>query len=213
MPVPLEGELGVYTGASRQGKTAALKQKVRKHGRVIVWSVKETVDKYAANWPDAKIARNLGALKAHLMQRCSAKRERIIYVPESLADFEGWAKLAYAWGNCGHANRLQTTTIAEELADVTTPAKAPESWGVLVRQGLGYGINIYAVTQRPAESDKTIMGNATYIHAHYVQRANDRAYIAREMDVDPEAINALNKLEWIEKWGGEKDAKRGKVRF
>jgi len=208
----LEGEMGVYTGSSRQGKTAALKQKIRDHKRVVVWSVKEKIDQYGKVWPDTHYVQTIAGLKRALIERASARRFRIVFMPSRLSEFTDFCRLAYAWAMCGHGINLHTTVVAEELSDVTNPGKAPETWGVLIRQGLGWGANIYALTQRPAESDKTVMGNATYIHAHYSKRAQDRKYVADEMDASPEEINSLDKLEWLESRHGE-PLKRGKVRF
>lgn len=102
--------------------------------------------------------------------------------------------------------------VAEEIADVTSPGKAPDARGLLVRQGLGWGINIYAITQRPAESDKTVMGNATYFHAHAMSRSKDRKYMAEEMDLPVEQLAALQPLQWIERWNTGA-VKRGTLRF
>jgi len=129
-------------------------------------------------------------------------------VPSRLSEFGDFCRLAYAWGMCGNEINQHTTCIAEELADVTSPGKAPETWGVMLRQGLGWGMNIYGVSQRPAESDKTIMGNLTFIHAHFMSRAQDRKYIAEEMDINPDDIKALEQYKWIESWAG-REIKRG----
>lgn len=119
----------------------------------------------------------------------------VIYTPDRLDDFGAWSRVAFAMGIIAPCS-----VVAEELADVTTPGKAPDGWGNLVRQGLGYGINIYAVTQRPAESDKTVMGNWTYLHTHHMTRHRDRVRMAEEMDIDPAKIQALRKYQWIERW-------------
>lgn len=191
-----EGVLGVYSGASRQGKTHQLKKRIKGARRACVWSVKESVDRYADTWPDAVIIKGgVAELRAALFAGGGKGRGRFVFVPWSLRDFGPWAMLCHAWGIVEPCD-----VVAEELADVTKPGKAPDGWGELVRQGLGWGINIYAVTQRPAESDKTIMGNATYFHVHFMARESDRRYMAREMDVTPEAIKALRQYEWIERW-------------
>jgi hypothetical protein len=112
---------------------------------------------------------------------------------------------AFSWGNC--------TAVAEETADVTTPAKAPVGWGTLVRRGRKRGISIIGVTQRPAESDKTIIGNATKIHCGMLKRPQDRKYMALEMDVPLQVVNELKPLEWLEVVAGIEGHKKGKLRF
>jgi hypothetical protein len=194
----------VFTGASRQGKTHQLKKRIRRSRRVLVWSIKEKVDRYADTWTDAVTITGLQNLLDYL-RTIGKKPAHIVYIPRSISEFGQWAKLAHAWGMLAPCD-----VVAEELADVTSPAKAPAGWGELCRQGLGWGINIYAVTQRPAESDKTIMGNATFFHVHYMSRANDRKYMANEMDIDPALIAGLKKYDWIEKTAGEQKIKRGR---
>jgi hypothetical protein len=96
------------------------------------------------------------------------------------------------------------------LAGVTSPAKAPEGWHTLVSRGRKRGIVIYGVTQRPSESDKTIMGNSTLKHVGMMPRAKDRKYMADEMDIDVRLLD-LEPLEYVEKSG--KEVKKGRVIF
>lgn len=203
MPLKREGKLGVFTGKSRWGKTYQVKKRIRRSSRVLVWSIKERVDRYADTWSDAIKVSGLQNL-IDILKSSGKGRARIVYMPRSASEFGQWAKLAHAWGMLAPCD-----VVAEELADVTSPSKAPAGWGELCRQGLGWGINIYAITQRPAESDKTIMGNATYFHTHGLMRANDRKYMAQEMDITVEQIAALKKYEWLERWGTGQ-LKRGK---
>lgn len=201
-----EGVLGIYTGASRQGKTYQLKKRVKKSPRVLVWSVKEPVDKYAQTWAGAIVVRGgLHDLRRVLFEQIGSGRGRVVYIPRRLSDFGPWAKLAHAWGIVAPCD-----VVAEELADVTTPAKAPDGWGNLIRQGLGWGINLYAVTQRPAESDKTAFGNATFLHAHAMSRANDRKTMALEMDIPVADLANLKKYHWIERWLTTQQLKKGR---
>lgn len=112
------------------------------------------------------------------------------------AQFDGFCRLAYI---AMRAHPGEVTVIVEELADVTSPGKAPPGWGVIVRRGLRYGPQLYAVTQRPSESDKTVMGNASIFHCHSMARADDARYMAREMRIDQEKIDALRPLQFIER--------------
>lgn len=197
MPNRAEGECGLYTGSSRMGKTFQLQKKIKSHKRVIVWSVKETIDKYGKLWPDTIYLSNRHDLRNTIRSKGKNKKLRIVYMPKSMKEFGAWAQAAHALGIVAPCS-----VIGEELADVTSAGKAPDGWGNLLRQGLGWGINIYALSQRPAESDKTILGNLTYIHTHRMARADDRKYIAKEMDIDPDQIKDLEKYQWIEAWPG-----------
>lgn len=185
----------VVCGSSGSGKSAWVKQQTRTDPRLIVW---DPDDEYEG------IRRITGrrALVATLQKATGPARLRYV---GPLSDFDYWARCAFAWGNC--------TAVAEETADVTTPAKAPEGWGMLVRRGRKRGIAIYGVTQRPAESDKTIVGNATLIHVGRLARSQDRAYMAAELDAPRQRLDALQPLEWLERDMATGQITAGKLKF
>ncbi len=185
----------VVCGSAGSGKSAWTKRQVRRAPRLVVWDID---DEYSAERCQriTSIPQLARALRTH-------KRGRFAYVGKP-SDFEAFCKAAFAWGECA--------VVAEELADVTSPGKAPDGWGELVRRGRKRGISIFAVTQRPSESDKTIVGNASVIHVGRLNRAADRAYMAREMDIPQSEIDALKPLEWIEKHA-DGTVKRGQPRF
>jgi len=187
----------VVTGSSGSGKSLWVKKQVRRARRLIVWDID---DEYSQSI--SAIVR-FTSIKALVSAVKKAKTGKFAFVGK-VSDFEMFCRVAFAWANC--------TCVVEELADVTMPAKAPEGWGQLVRRGRKYGIEIYAITQRPSESDKTIIGNASIIHAGRMNRAQDRAYMAKEMDMRLEVINDLKPLEFVEKYDNG-ETKRGKVRF
>ncbi len=59
--------------------------------------------------------------------------------------------------------------------------------------------SVYALTQRPAESDKTIAGNADIIHAGRSSFPGDRKTMAEYLDVSVADISALPALHYIER--------------
>ena len=182
-----DGRLIVVTGASRTGKTACSLQEVRNDKRVIAWDPQ-------GDWLSAGFEQitDAGELVARLSNHKGGAR--ICYKrPKSTPEFEIWAELAMLWGCLEPC-----TVVAEELAWVTNPNKAPPMWHELVTGGLKYGIRIIAITQRPSESDKTIMGNTSTYRCFRMQRANDRKYMAHEMDIDVAQITALKDLQYIE---------------
>jgi len=151
-----------------------------------VWSPKERRDNYAGTWVNARIVTGLGNLYRELC-RVGPRNARLIYAPDyPLQEFEQWAKLAHGWGRWAPCS-----IVAEELSEVTRPGKAAPYWHRLVTQGLGWGINLYAVMQRPSESDTTVYGNVSFIHTHYMPRPADRRTIADYMDIDPKLIREL----------------------
>ncbi len=197
--VTRSASITVVCGGSGSGKSAWVKQQVRDAHRLIVWDVD---DEYGTEGCQRITA--AGELVQVLM-KAGRGAARIAFCPPvmSQAAFSIWARAAFAWGEC--------VAVAEELAGVTTPAKAPPGWHELVSRGRKRGVVLYAVTQRPSESDKTVMGNATRLHVGRLQRAQDRAYMARELDVEQVRIDRLKKLEWIERDNGE--LKEGRVTF
>ena len=192
----LKAEIIVVCGGSGSGKSAWVKQQIAKAPRLVVWDVD---DEYHGSVPGIQRFTSLAELAGVLKV---SRRGRFCYVGKP-GDFELWARLAFAWGNC--------VAVAEELAGVTSPAKAPDGWHTLVSRGRKRGIKIYGVTQRPSESDKTIMGNSTLKHVGFMPRAKDRKYMADEMDIDQRELDALEPLEWIEKEG--QAMRKGKISF
>ena len=61
--------------------------------------------------------------------------------------FAAFCSLAWVWMR----TRPRAVLVVEELADVTSPGKAPAAWGEIVRKHRKTGATVYALTQRPAE--------------------------------------------------------------
>ncbi|WP_097355581.1 hypothetical protein [Candidatus Enterovibrio escicola] len=81
---------------------------------------------------------------------------------------------------------------------VTCTAKAPLAWGKLLRRERKRGIKVVAVTQRPAEADKTCLSQAALIRTGALGREADRASMAKEMNVNATLLTDLIPLDWIE---------------
>lgn len=180
-----DGQLVVATGKSRSGKSAWVKQQLEKLlnklGRVVVFDIK-------GEYSEAMGYRQVSGLHdlADLLQKSTGDL-MVAYQPlNPKKEFGLWAKMVFTWGKM-----KPCVAVAEEIADVTSPGKAPDGWGQLCRQGLGFGIWIFAITQRPSESDKTAMGNASVIHCCQMARAKDRQYMAEELDVELSRLTAL----------------------
>lgn len=186
----------VVCGASGSGKSAWVKQRIKKDRRkTLIWDID---DEYA----EAGFVRCTSAVE--FLTLAQRQKARVCYVAPR-ERFEFFCDVVFGVGDC--------IAVAEELAGVTTPGKAPPGWHRLVSRGRKRGIEIIGVTQRPSESDKTIMGNASLFHVCMMARAQDRAYMAREMDVQQDILNGLAPLEWVEKRRGVAGIERGKMRF
>jgi len=196
-----KAEIVAACGSSGSGKTSWLKQKIKTRKRVLVWDAKaeyDVKDKFITVYSQSDLLEILQANKSGAL--------RVSYQPRmvNVKAFDWWARAAYAWGNCA--------AVAEETADVTTPSKAPDGWGQLIRKGRGYAISVFAVTQRPAESDKTVIGNATLIHCGRLSRSQDRVYMAKEINSNPDDL-LMDDLEYIDYIPAKNTSKKGKVRF
>ena len=183
MAVPGKAHIVLVCGGSGSGKTAWLTRQIKRERRVLVWDMK---GEYARDF-GYELIESLPALIERIR---SAKEARVAFRSLYPKDFDMWCRIAYAWGRC--------VVIAEELADVTTPGKAPPGWGMVVRRGRDRALKVYGVTQRPSESDKTIVGNRTMVHCCTLPRAADRAYMAREMGIDQSMLDGLQPLHYVE---------------
>lgn len=192
-------EIVVVTGSSGSRKTTFVKGVIKKRKRVIIFD--------AAKHEYGDIARPVHSQR-ELLELIKSNPKgplKVAYQPmegPTAVNFDWWCKLVYAWGNC--------TAVAEEISDVTSPGKAPDGWGQLLRKGRAYGIKIFPLTQRPAESDKTAIGNATLFHAGRQSRADDRKYMARELNVQPDEL-LIGDGEFIEFNPAKMEYRRGKT--
>lgn len=194
--IPGRPNITLVCGGSGSGKTAWLVRQIKRERRVLVWDMK---GEYARDHGFEAVD-TLPALIARLR---AARVARIAFRSIRPAEFDAFCRAAYAWGSC--------VVIAEELADVTTPGKAPLGWGMVVRRGRDRALIVYGVTQRPAESDKTILGNVTRIHCCMLPFARDREYMARQLDIAQARIDAMQPLDWIEREG--MTIRSGKLKF
>jgi len=181
-----DGSLYVVTGASRTGKTTWVARRVERARRLLVW---DSVGEWGQRFGCERVG-SVGELS-----RAIFRRSRIAFeIPCSPENFGAFCRLAWVFVRASHG-----TVVVEELADVTSPGKAPLYWGELVRKGLRYGPEIYALTQRPSESDKTVMGNASVLHVHQMAREEDAKYMARELRCGVDKVDSLRPFQWLER--------------
>jgi len=176
-----DGRLIVISGASRSGKTAYVKKATAKDQRVIAW---DPEDQWA-QLPGWKRITTRAQLTALVKSNGNFKAGFVVGGDLKSA-FDFWAMAVMYAGK--HVGPL--TAIGEELADVSTPGKAPQHWGILIRRGLKRGINIYAISQRWAEADKTAIGNASEFVV-FRASGDDVRYIARKSRIPENEIEAL----------------------
>lgn len=200
-----DGRLIVIAGASRSGKTAYVKQQVESAARVIAWDAED-------QWAQVKGWRRI-ASRADLLRAATAESGpmKIAYVAGgNLAEeFGHWA------GCVQYAGRYVAplVAIAEELSDVTSQAKAPGNWGILLRRGLKRGITIYAISQRWAEADKTAVGNASEFVLFRQSSGGDVVYLSKKTRVPATEIAGLKPLEYVRYDAYSQQFERGCLKF
>lgn len=199
----VDGRLVIVSGASRCGKSTQVARELASARRVIAWDPED-------QWSQIKGYRKITSRKALLEAIQTPGHMRIAYVPAGTLQEE----FDFLCGCVMYAGRYiaPLVYVAEELADVTTSAKAPGNWGILVRRGLKRGITIYAISQRWAEADKTAMGNASE-YIVFASRANDITYISRRTGIPDTEIAALVAFEFIRFDPVTKEKSKKKLRF
>lgn len=182
VPNVKSGKLMSFIGRSRSGKTKAAEREIAKIASVLIWDIEEQYTVTHRAKSQAELVR--------LVKHCAGKKCRIGYTGK-LEDFGFFCKTAFWFARrCGEMGK-QSGVVFEETADVTTPAKAPEHYGILLRRGLKYGVTLIAITQRPAESDKTSIGNGSIVHICALKLPSDRAYAAKLTGVPLDVIAGL----------------------
>ena len=179
----LPADIRVIAGATGSGKSAETKRALKtERGDVFVFDVK---NEYGSQPGFRRVHTRADFLRE--MRRGG----RIAWATTGPADFEFFCKCVWARGSA--------LIIVEELSSVTGTAKAIGAWHLILTQGRGYGLRVIGITQRPAEIDKTIIGNATLIRTHRLTRGSDRAYVAAELDVPRGELDALTEYDYIER--------------
>lgn len=197
-----DGTLIFSAGSSRSGKSLKIMREIAKKARVVVWDEK---DEYARNfnkktgeYDRTKVKRGWKITRTPkeflTAITTSGNKFKICHVPDDIDQFDYWCRVVYAVGK-----KIKLDIVAEELADVTSPGKAPAAWGNICRKILGFGCNVYAVSQRPAESDKTALGNATIVRTGRLNVVRDRKTMAEQLGVDRQEVADLAPFEFIER--------------
>ena len=206
MSLQRDGLIIVVVGSTGSGKSQWVRQQIKNARRLWVWDVKP--EYYTL--PGSVVVRSAGDVLAAAQQK---NNQRVLCVmPPTPANFEWWSRCAYL------AARIKPiTVVAEEIADVTSPGKAPLHWGQLVRKVRATSSDLYVITQRPAESDKTAIGNASLFHVGRISRKKDRVYMAAELDIKESDLAALTSDEtgafFIEKNTLSLKITRGRITF
>lgn len=199
-----DGRLYVIAGASRSGKTAWTRKQTAKLKRVFAW---DPEDQWSQLPGFRKVTKRADLLKA----AAQPGAQRVAYVAggDLAKEFDFFAGCAMYAGRYVEA----LDVIAEELADVTTPSKAPGNWGILLRRGLKRGISIWAISQRWSEADKTAVGNASDFVVFRQSSGDDIAYLSRKTGIDQTELRGLVPLQFVKLDALTGGIERGKLKF
>jgi len=187
-----DGGIVIVSGASQSGKTTKSMREAGRERRCIAW---DPDDQWSTLPGFRRVITREDLLR--MVQRAGDGPARIAYVARGrdlASEFNFWAATALYWGRYGGG----CAAVAEELADVSSPGKAPWAWGLLLRRGIKRGITIYAISQRWAEADKTALGNATRWIIFAAATTADAKYIAQRTRVTVDQIEGLQNYEFIE---------------
>lgn len=180
-----DGEIRIYSGRSRSGKTAKclIDIEAGKFDTVFVFDIE-------AQWHLIKGFKKVTSLAEFKRICISGKKGKYALVlnGDLKPKFEDFCKCVFHYasyfGRCA--------IVAEELADVTTTSKAPPSWGAVCRRILKRGAWVFAISQRWAEADKTAIGNASKIYIFQPATLSDAKYLADKVNMNESDIFNLD---------------------
>ncbi len=179
-----EGVFEVAAGQSRSGKTYIAAKRIAKQKNVLVWDVKGEFGKKFRCRPVSR---------AELAKIATGAPGRYSFTAPATPDhFDFFCRCAWLWLRSHATKNSRVCLLVDELADVTSPGKAPQAWGEIIRKGLEHDPYILALTQSPHESDKTSLRNATIVRCHSLAWPNDRKTMAQFLDVHIDQVKALN---------------------
>lgn len=210
----MKGEIICISGGSQNGKTTYAFAELQRRER-------EGIDKFVAWDVDAEYSdlRGWRSIKG-LSQLISFIKNnginpvKIAYHPVSNDDFDSFCLIVRAWGkdisdiSCG---RDGLVVVCEETADVTTPSKAPNGYGQLIRRCKKRGIFLYCLTQRPAESSKTPYGNANFLVTFHLPLISDRKSVCEYFGTSSEKLDEIKRYHYLKKDIINRDLIEGKV--
>lgn len=192
-------------GSSGSGKSSFLRSRaspLNKYDFIIFWDV--DCDYQAKRYTKkSQFARALARASA------SGKRYKIAFSPEepTKENFEFFCKCVWEVGD----GAKSIAVVIEELADVTTSGKASTTHGQIMRRGRKYGLDVFAVSQRPAEIDKTTYTQAVNRWCGFLDGEIEIKRMANIMNVTDNELRALDKLDYYYKTEGTRAPKKSRV--
>jgi len=200
---------GVF-GATGTGKSIWTRQQLRtpRRNRLVIWSPKEREDGYAGAF-DAPALTSMADVYARMNAAGPTSPFRLVFVPalarkRAVVQFDALCAAVLKLGNI--------TLVVEELHTVTSASWAPDQWSALTLMGRSAGVEIFALSQRPASVDKDLFSNCSMIHSGRVMYEDDAKVLGRVLLVPPSELLTLPDLHYIERTTSPSETRTGVVK-
>lgn len=184
-----DGKIYIFSGKSRSGKTAKarLLMEALRHDVVFCWDPE-------GQWCELPGFQKVTSINQLMKWVIAGKPGRYAFVSNGdlKADFEKLCAVAFHWATFRGGGLF----IGEEMADVTSSAKAGPQWGKLIRRCLKRGMSVIAISQRWQEADKTALGNASEAYI-FKPVPRDAAYVSGVFGLQLQEVSALEQFQYI----------------
>lgn len=197
-------------GATGSGKTAWTKQHLAriKPRRLLVWDFKHDPALDGLGEPFTELPALIDAARS----KTFSLRYLVNHGADFHAQFDVFCRVAWELGDLW--------LFVDELPEVTKANKAPPAWRRLVNVGRQYQaggrvkwISIIGAGQRPAECDKSFIGNADVVHTGRLGDATEAKKIAAAWGLGQRDLIDLPNLHWLEKRADSSEIHRGVLSF
>ena len=199
-------------GARGTGKTAWVKQQIAalRPARLMVWDFKNDPSLSDVGKPYKSLPEFIKSLKEKSFQ----SRYLVNHSGDIHAQFNLFCLAAWQAG-C-------VVMFVDELPEVTKANKAPAAWRRCVNIGREYQdektgarkwLSIIGAGQRPAECDKSFIGNTDTIHTGRLSHASDARELADSLGCDFRELLKLPNLHYVERRADQAEPTRGILTF
>lgn len=187
----LEEQVYAYLGSTGTGKTTQMLADMGNPRRLVVWSPKEEIDRYADLWPGVFLLEGAGIATSLLkiVRAAGESRPFRVVIRPPVGRTKAEALFDVVCRIVMHARNV--TFVAEELHTVTRGSWAPDGWSELVMMGRGYGAALYGCSQRPASMDKDFLGNCSRVRTGRLAYEADAKAVAVALRVPAAEVLGL----------------------
>ena len=177
--VNAEKDIRAFFGTSGSGKSHAIKETIKKENRVLIF---DPEGEYQAE--GFKPFERVG----DFAKAVASNPDKMRYTLEAngQAAFDMYCRIVWQ-----SLQDRPCVCVVDELAGVTTSAKAPPAWHTLLTRGRKYGLKVRAGAQSPTEIDKTLLRQRSHLWIGHMTRRDDFVYMAKETGLDSSVFEAL----------------------